>query len=228
METKPTAESDSADTDPRIDAKSPATTPLNDTAEMVAAALVADATGYHGQTRFFEDELDGTGDAFDGFVADVTTIAQSQCGRWESYADIETLICHLPLDHLTFAAHDASAPYAGPYPMAIHVRAALLTEINGWDETALYDYLRAHPSLRRNLGFETLPNQSTFWRAWNERFSEELRDAVQECADAIVRAARACEVPLPDRIGTHGRPRRARDHRPSGRREYLRGRTRCN
>jgi putative transposase len=204
METKPTAESDSADTDPRIDAKSPATTPLNDTAEMVAAALVADAAGHHGRSRFFEDESDGSGDTLDGFVADVTTIAQSQCERWEGYADIEMLICHLPIDHLTFVAHDPLAPYAGPYPMPLLVRACLLKEINGWDETALYDHLRAHPSLRQSLGFETLPNQSTFWRAWNERFSEELRNGVQECADAIVVAARACEVPLPDRIGTDG------------------------
>jgi putative transposase len=204
MVTKPTPESGSADTDPRIDAKSPATTPLNDTAEMVAAALVADATGHHGRSRFFEDESDGSDDVLDGFVADVTTIAQSQCERWEGYADIEMLICHLPIGHLTFAAHDASAPYAGPYPMAVHVRASLLKDFNGWDETALHDYLRTNPSLRRDLGFETLPNQSTFWRAWNERFSAELRDAVQECADAVVRAARACEVSLPDRIGTDG------------------------
>jgi putative transposase len=202
METKPTPESDSADTDARIDAKPPVTTPLDETAEMVAAALVADATGYNGRSRFFEDESNGSGDILDEFVADVTTIAQSQCERWESYADIETLICHLPIDHLTFAAYDASAPYAGPYPMAIHVRAGLLMELNGWDETALYDHLQAHPSLRQNLGFETLPNQSTFWRAWNERFGADLRDAVQACADAIVRAARACEVPLPDRIGS--------------------------
>nr|WP_239640955.1 transposase [Natrialba taiwanensis] len=169
---------------------------------MVAAALVADTTGHHGRSRFFEDDSDGGGDVLDGFVGDVTTIAQSQCERWESYADIETLISHLPIDHLTFAAHDASAPYTGPYPMAIHVRASLLKKINGWDETALHDHLQARPSLRLNLGFETLPNQSTFWRAWNERFSEKLRDAVQECADAIVMAAHACEVPLPDRIST--------------------------
>ncbi|EMA43611.1 transposase IS4 family protein [Halococcus saccharolyticus DSM 5350] len=107
MGTKPTPESDSADTEPRIDAKSLATTPLHDTAEMVAAALVADATGHHGRSRFFEDESDGSGDVLDGFVADVTTIAQSQCERWESYADIKTLICHLSIDHLTFVAHDS-------------------------------------------------------------------------------------------------------------------------
>ncbi|WP_160135605.1 transposase [Halococcus salsus] len=169
---------------------------------MVAAALVADATGYNDRSRFVEDESDGSGDGLDGFVADVTTIAQSQCERCESYADIETLIYHLPIDHLTFAAHDSLAPYSGPYPMALLVRACLFMEINGWDETALHDHLRAHPSLSQNLGFETLPNQSTFWRAWNERFSEKLHDAVQECADAIVRATRACEVPLPDRIET--------------------------
>ena len=137
---------------------------------MVAAALVADATGYNGRSRFFEGESDGSGDGLDGFVADVTTIAQSQCERWESYADIETLICHLSIDHITFAAHDASAPYSESYPMALLVRACLLTEINGWDETVLYDHLRARPSLRCQLGFKTLPNQSTFWRAWNERF----------------------------------------------------------
>jgi putative transposase len=202
MKTKPTPESDAPDTDARIDAKSATTTPLNDTAEMVAAALIADATGYNGQSRFFEDESDGSGDDLDRFIADVTTIAQSQCERWETYADIETLICHLPIDHLTFAAHDSLVPYSGPYPMALLVRAFIIKEINGWDETALHDHLRAHPSLRQKHGFETLPNQSTFWRAWNERFSAALRDAVQECAGAIVRAARACEVPLPDRIST--------------------------
>ncbi|WP_160135391.1 transposase [Halococcus salsus] len=169
---------------------------------MVAAAFIADATGYNGQSRFFEGEADGSGDDLDGFVADVTTIAQSQCERWESYADIETLICHLPIDHLTFAAHDSLAPYSGRYSMSIHVRAGLLKELNGWNETALHDYLRAHSSLRQDLGFETLPNQSTLWRAWSERFSGELRDAIQECADAIVMAARTCEVPLPDWIET--------------------------
>jgi putative transposase len=43
--------------------------------------------------------------------------------------------------------------------MAILVRAFLIEEINSWDETALYDHLRANPLLLRRLGFETLPNQ---------------------------------------------------------------------
>ena len=137
-----------------------------------------------------------------GFVSDVTTIAQARCEHATDYTDIETLICRLPTAHLTFTAHDSLAPYSGPYSMALLIRACLLKEINGWDETALHDHLRAYPSLRQALGFESLPNQSTFWRAWNERFSEELRDAVQKCADAIVMAARAYEVPLPNRIET--------------------------
>ena len=137
-----------------------------------------------------------------GFVSDVTTIAQARCEHATDYTDIETLICRLPTAHLTFTAHDSLAPYSGPYSMALLIRACLLKEINGWDETALHDHLRAYPSLQQALGFESLPNQSTFWRAWNERFSEELRDAVQKCADAIVMAARACEVPLPNRIET--------------------------
>ncbi|WP_114578831.1 transposase [Saliphagus sp. LR7] len=138
-----------------------------------------------------------------GFVSDVTTIAQARCEHATDYTDIETLICRLPTAHLTFTAHDSLAPYLGPYSMALLIRACLLKDINGWDETALHDHLRAYPSLRQALGFESLPNQSTFWRAWNERFSEELCDAVQKCADAIVMAARACEVPLPNRIATH-------------------------
>src|SRR5699024_4630531 len=114
-------------------------------------ALVADATDHHEQAHFFESKLDGGGDVLDGFVADVTTIAQSQCERWEGYADIETLVCRLPIDRLTFAAHDDHAPYSGPYPMALLVRAFIIEKINGWDETALHDHLRANPLLRRDL-----------------------------------------------------------------------------
>ena len=143
-------------------------------------------------------------DVLDGVVGGIATIAQSQCEHCEDYADVETLVCQLPVDHFTFAAHDSLAPYSGPYMMAIHVRAFLLKELNDWDETVLHDHLRANPSLRQNLGFESIPNQSTFWRAWNERFSAELRDVVRDCADSIIMAAHACEVSLPDRIGTDG------------------------
>jgi putative transposase len=145
-------------------------------------------------------ESDGTGNDLDRFISAVTTIVQSQCERATESTAIETLVCRVPIDQCTFAAHDALAPYSGPYPMALLVRAFLIEDINGWDETALHDHLYANPSLRKELGFEMLPNQSTFWRAWHHRFSDELRDAVQECTDAIVRAAHVCDVTLPERV----------------------------
>jgi putative transposase len=200
MDTNTPSESEFPDTDARIDAKLPAADQPDDPTDS-AASILADSTNNHSErSRFFDTESDGKGDDLDGFVADVITIVQSRCEHATDYIDIETLVCDLPIDHLTFAAHDALAPYSGPYPVAIHIRASLLKEINGWDETTLHDHLRANPSLRQNLGFETLPNQSTFWRAWNERFSEDLRDTVQECADSIITAARLCDVSLPERV----------------------------
>ncbi len=200
MGTNSQSNADSPDTNARINAKSLAADRSSETANSVTSILADSATDYHGRSRFFDADSEGVDDDLDGFVADVTTIAQSKCERCEDYADIETVVCQLPISHLTFAAHDSLAPYSGPYRMALLVRAFIIEKINGWDETALHDYLRANPSLRRGLGFETLPDQSTFWRAWNHRFSENLRDAVQEAADSIVTAARACDVSLPERI----------------------------
>jgi putative transposase len=202
MDDNSASDADSSDTNARISTQPPAPDRLDRTTETLSPDLAGITNA--GQLRFFDGEADNVGDDLGGLVADVTTVAQTRCEHCEDYADIEALVCDLPIDHLTFAAHDSLALYSGPYPMALLVRACLLKEVNRWDETALHDHLRACPSLRRQLGFETLPNQSTFWRAWNERFSADLRDAVQACADAIVRAARACEVPLPDRIDTSG------------------------
>ena len=54
---KPESDADVPDTHVRIDAKPSATTPLSDTADMVAAALVADATGHHGQSPAFRGRI---------------------------------------------------------------------------------------------------------------------------------------------------------------------------
>lgn len=124
-------------------------------------------------SRSVPDDFEKASDALYGFVTDVTTIVQSQRECITNYAEIETLLCRLPIDHLTFAAHDSFAPYSGPYPMVFLVRTFIIEKINGWDETALHNYLRANPSFRRSLGFESLPDRSTFWRAWNHRCSAE-------------------------------------------------------
>ncbi|EMA54539.1 transposase [Halococcus salifodinae] len=202
MGTNSASDADSPDMDARIDTQSLAEDRPNEATRTDPPILANTTNGHPEQSRVFDSESDGAGDDLGEFVADVTTIAQARCEHATDYADIETLVCDLPLDHLTFAAHDSLAPYSGPYPMAVLVRAFMIEEINGWDETALHDHLRANPALRQDLGFETLPDQSTLWRGWNERFGADLHDAVQECADAIVRAACACEVPLPDRIGS--------------------------
>lgn len=82
MGTNAASVTDSPDMDARIDTQPSATTPLTDTAEMVAAALVANAR-LQRPVPVFESDPDETGDndALDGFVADVTTIAQSTDGR---------------------------------------------------------------------------------------------------------------------------------------------------
>jgi putative transposase len=213
MGTNTPSDTDSPDTNTRIDAPSPAADRPTGTTTSVTSML-ANKTDATEQSRFCAIEANGTGDTLDGFVAAVTTIAHSWCEHATDYAAIETLVCQLPMSHWTFAAHDSLAPYSGPYPMAIQVRACLLTELNGWDTTALHDYLRANPSLRCDLGFEMLPDQSTFWRAWNHRFSEDLRAAVQECADRIITTAHACDVSLPERINAGEVDEEQADERP--------------
>jgi len=214
MGTNSASDADSPDTDARIDAKSSAADRSNRTTTTVPPLLADGTDDNPDQSRFFDYESDEAGDGLDEFVADVTTIAQARCEHCEDYANIETLVCDLPLDHLAFASYDSLAPYSGSYPMAVLVRAFMIEEINGWDETALHDHLRANPSLRQDLGFETLPDQSTLWRGWNERFSAELRDAVRNCADSIVTVARACEIPLLDRIESDEAYESGSDDRP--------------
>lgn len=121
------------DTNTRIDAKSPTADRPNDTAKALTPIGADSATSHHGPSRFFDIDSDGSSDDLDGFVSYVITTAQSQCKHVTDYADIEAL--------------------------AVLVRVFIIEKINGWDETALHDYLRAK-SLRRGLGFETLLSQS--------------------------------------------------------------------
>jgi hypothetical protein len=109
-----------------IDTKSSAADRSSDTAKTITTILADSITDHHSQSLFFDGDSEGTGDGLDGLVADVTTIAQSQCEHCEDYADIETLVSRLSIAQYTFAAHNALAPYSGPYPMAILVRAFLI------------------------------------------------------------------------------------------------------
>lgn len=82
----------------------------NDTAKKGTLASTDSTTDHHGQSSFFD--LEETNDVFDGLVAVVITIAQSQCEHATDYAAIKTLVFQLPIDHLTLTSHDASAPYS--------------------------------------------------------------------------------------------------------------------
>src|SRR5699024_9534742 len=115
------SDADLSDTNARIDTQPPAADRSNGITRTVPPSL-AD-TSNTGQPQFFAGESDGVGDDLDEFVTDVTTIARSQCEHATDYADIETLVCDLPIDHLTFVAHDSLASYSGPYPMVLLVRA---------------------------------------------------------------------------------------------------------
>lgn len=74
----------------------------------------------------------------------------------------------------------------------------LLKELHGWThETALVDYLRETSSVRRQLSFESLPDQSTLWRTWNERFTADLRETIQTAARTILLKASDAGVTVP-------------------------------
>ena len=66
-------------------------------------------------------------------------------------------------------------------------RIFILKELHGWShETALVRYLIHRPELCEQLGFETVPDQSTLWRSWHERFTADLRETVETAARTIL------------------------------------------
>ena len=50
------------------------------------------------------------------------------------------------------------------------------------------------------MRFEEVPGQSTLWRAWNDRFTDELRDSCRRAAQRIVEVARENGIPAPDTV----------------------------
>ena len=125
----------------------------------------------------------------------------------DAHDSIAEFVAHWPLTYVKFDAHDR---YAGSttYEMEALFRAFLLKELHGWDhETALCSYLEERPSLRRRLGFETVPDQSTLWRSWRYRFTTDLRECVETAARTILFKAADGGVSVP-REPPRNRPRR--------------------
>ncbi|WP_394743167.1 transposase [Natronococcus roseus] len=116
---------------------------------------------------------------------DVQTVASVWFAH-EAHNSVDEFICELPLRYVDLAPHDQ---YDEPamYEMRTLARAFLLKEAYGWDhETALLKHLKNRPAIRQQLGFETLPDQSTLWRTWHCRFSPDLQETIQKSVRAVL------------------------------------------
>ncbi|SEG72197.1 Transposase domain [Halobellus limi] len=77
-------------------------------------------------------------------------------------------------------------------------RMFVLKELHGWEhETALLEYLESHPELCERLGLDRVPDQSTLWRSWHMRFTDDLRKTAQKAARTILIKAQNAGVTVP-------------------------------
>jgi len=131
-----------------------------------------------------------------GLESDIRTVSETWFDH-ESHDSVEEFVCALPLASFRFSTHDQ---YEGStrYQMDTLFRVFVLQECHGWEhETALVDYLGNRPELCEQLGFETIPDQSTLWRSWHERFSADLRETVETAARRILIKAQNAGVAVP-------------------------------
>jgi len=131
-----------------------------------------------------------------GLEADIRTVSAVWFDH-DSHDSVEGFICALPLAYFRFNAHDR---YEGStrYRIDTLFRVFVLKELHGWEhETALVDHLRNRSELREQLGFKTIPDQSTLWRSWHERFTPDLRETVETAARTILIKAQNAGVEVP-------------------------------
>jgi IS4 transposase len=148
-----------------------------------------------------------------GLESDIRTVS----GAWfahESHDSIEQFVCSLPLAYFRFDPHDCYAK-STRYEMDTLFRIFVLKEIHGWNhETALVEYLDNHPELCKQFEFEAVPNQSTLWRSWHERFTAEFRETVKTAAQTVLITAQNEGVTVP-RHPERSSPQREDDGRGS-------------
>ena len=131
-----------------------------------------------------------------GLETDIRTVSEMWFDH-DSHDSIEEFVCVLPLAYFRFSTHDQ---YEGStrYQMDTLFRVFVLKELHGLEhETALVDYLGTRPDLCEQLGFETIPNQSTLWRSWHERFTPDLRETAETAARTILIKAQNAGVAVP-------------------------------
>lgn len=82
-------------------------------------------------------------------------------------------------------------------------RTHVLRLVKGWKhESAVVRYLEHNPELIDAYGYNSPDDlqQSKLWRAWNKRYSDALKTAIEETADILVTTARRKGMPAPDSI----------------------------
>ncbi len=109
----------------------------------------------------------------------------------------EQFVCELPIAYFRFEAHDCYQT-STRYEMDTLFRVFVLKELHGWEhETSLREYLESQPNLCEHLQLNTVPDQSTLWRTWNERFTRDLRETVEKGARTILVKAQNADVAVP-------------------------------
>ncbi len=131
-----------------------------------------------------------------GLESDVRVVSSA----WFTHPDhnsLEQLVCSIPLAYFRFEAHDCYGS-STRYEMDTLFRVFVLKELHGWKhETSLVEYLDGQPGFCGRLEFGMVPDQSTLWRSWNERFTRDLRETVQKAARTILIKAQNADVTVP-------------------------------
>nr|WP_245944521.1 transposase [Haloplanus salinus] len=134
--------------------------------------------------------------SLDGLESDIRVVSKTWF-KHNRHESVENFVCALPLVYFGFATHDR---YVGStrYEIDTLFRVFLLKELQRWaHETALIEYLECRPALCKQLGLESVPDQSTLWRSWHERFTAELRDTVETAARTILIKVQNADVAVP-------------------------------
>lgn len=130
-----------------------------------------------------------------GLEEDIRTVSEAWFDH-EAHDSLEQFVCSLP-PYFQFEIYDRYGS-SERYSMITLFRVFVLKELHGWDhETALVEYLKHCPKLCEQLDFEAIPDQSTLWRSWHERFTVDLRETVEMAARTVLIKAQNAGVTVP-------------------------------
>jgi len=125
------------------------------------------------------------------------TYPREQQVRHNRSVTLEDLVTEVPVSYLRFY-DEYDHDQGHPKPWGAVFRAHVLRCVKGWkNATALHRYLKQQPFLCTQLGFKDIPDQSTLYRAWDDRL-EDVHDAVRDAAEVVVDIARYHDIPAPE------------------------------